>query len=154
MTIEERIENAEKTVEQQRKKLSEYKKDYEEAVINGDPNTLCDVKDKFLGFLFYSRRVEVALLKLHSETSTHRKTLERAEYMSQKRDKEAGKTETVCKYKAEMSVAAEMMMEHIVEMIYREMKAINASAEEYKDALIQRVSVEKGQQFNSRNIST
>ena len=73
---------------------------------------------------------------------------------SEKKDKEPGKTESVCKYKAEMAVAAEMMMELITEMIYREMKSINASAEDYKDGLIQRISLAKRDQFDSKNITT
>ncbi len=154
MTIEERIENAEQTVNAQRKKLTELVTQYGAAVKNDNPHTLVEVKDLFLGFLFYTRRVEVGLLRLWREVETHRKTIERSEYLSAKKDKEPGKTDQVCKYTAEIASVKEAMMEHITEMIYREMKAINASADDYLNQIIQRLSLLKKEEFNSRNITT
>ena len=154
MTIEERIANAEKTVADQRKKLSGLIKEYGVAVTTGDTHALVTVKDLFLGFLFHSRYIEVRLLGLSREATTHRKTIERAEYLHLKRDKEAGKTDQMCKYKAEAAAMVNAAHEHITEMFYREMKAINDSAEDYLAQIIQRISVAKKEEFNSKLSTT
>ena len=154
MTIEERVEKAEQTVNAQRKKLTDLITEYDAAVKNDNPHDLVAVKDLFLGFLFYGRRVEVGLLRLWREAETHRKTIERSEYLAAKREKEPGKTDQICKYTAESAAIHDAMREHISEMIYREMRAINASADDYKDQIIQRISLAKKEVFNSNNVTT
>lgn len=154
METQERIDKAELTVALQRKKLSELIKEYEQVVIQGDTNALVDVKDKFLGYLFYTRRIEVGLLDLSRTITTIKKTIERSEFLSCKRSGEKGMTDTICKYNAEIAAKTEALQEHISEILYREMRAINQSADDFRDQIIQRISVAKKEQFDSRNITT
>lgn len=151
---EQKIPELDKTIKALRKRISEFVADYKMASENNDYHKLYDVKDSFLAFLSYSRDQEVLSADVKGLLSMKKDSCKATVYMAEKKDKEQGKTDVICKFKADMACANEAMNEHIADILNKSLKAINKTAEDYLNQIIQRISSLKKEEFGSRNVTT
>ena len=155
MTLNERCDKASDYLLVKKKELEVLIKEYQECSKDGrSVLDLLDVKDKLLSFSFSITTTMLLAKELHLQAQRDResayttKFLERRGVISEK----SGKPDSIdnCKMMAQLECANEYMTENLSEINYYTAKYFRDECQRIIDGCIQRISVLKGEQFNSR----
>lgn len=158
MTLQDRCGKATDFLIVKKKELEQLIKDYQSASEDGrSVNDLLDVKDKLIALTFSLTTVMLRTKELHLEAQRERessftsKFLDNRSYVDDKTNKP--KSVDACKMMAQLSCAQEYMNESLSEINYYTAKFYRDDCQRVIDAAIQRISVLKGEVFNSRQVN-
>lgn len=158
MTLQEKCGKATDFLIVKKKELEQLIKEYQSASEDGrSVNDLLDVKDKLIALTFSLTTVMLRTKELHLEAQRERessftsKFLDNRSYVDDKTNKP--KSVDACKMMAQLSCAQEYMNESLSEINYYTAKFYRDDCQRVIDAAIQRISVLKGEVFNSRQVN-
>jgi len=142
------IDKSEAHILKMRKDFSDLMKENEALIIHADCSTLLEMKDKFIAFFYNISSVEPRYLELHLIASDE---LKAADYESLMHHRKKGETVKDSEIKAVFETALERMKKRITEVNYKSVRNLRDVCQKVIDAIIQRISVTKNEEFNSRN---
>lgn len=158
MTLQEKCGKATDFLIVKKKELEQLIKEYQSASEDGrSVNDLLDVKDKLIALTFSLTTVMLRTKELHLEAQRERessftsKFLDNRSYVDDKTNKP--KSVDACKMMAQLACAQEYMNESLSEINYYTAKFYRDDCQRVIDAAIQRISVLKGEVFNSRQVN-
>jgi len=142
------IEKSEAHIVKMRSDFSTLMKENEALSVHGDSIVLLDMKDRFIAFFYNISNVEPRYLELHLIASDELKS---AEYESQMNHRKNGESVKDSEIKAGFATVVEKMRKRITEVNYKSVRNLRDVCQKVIDAIIQRISVIKKEEFNSRN---
>lgn len=144
----EKIEKSEEYIKKLRGDLDKLMNEYNENKIHHDAVSLLGIKDKFISLLYSVNTVESRYLELYLISRDERKT---REYILKMKYRKDGETVTNSEWKSELESAEEKMKERITEINHKSVRNLRDTCKSMIDAIIQKISVTKYEEFSSRN---
>lgn len=116
------------------------------------PLDLLDVKDKFLAYSFTMTEIMLRTKELHLQSQREVQSAYNSTFLSERDEVVSGKKKSLdtCKMNAQLAIAGHYITDSSAEINYTMSRAFRDECQRYIDAVIQRVSVVKGESFNSR----
>ena len=158
MTLQERCDKATDFLIVKKKELEQLIKEYQSASEDGRSiNDLLDVKDKLIALTFSLTTVMLRTKELHLEAQRERESSFTSKFLENRGsvDDKTNKPKSVeaCKMMAQLSCAQEYMNESLSESNYYTAKFYRDDCQRVIDGAIQRISVLRGEVFNSRQVN-
>lgn len=158
MTLQDRCDKAADFLLVKKKELEQLIKDYQSASEDGrSVNDLLDVKDRLIALSFSLTTVMLRTKELHLEAQRERESSFTSKFLENRSsvDDKTNKPKSVdsCKMMAQLSCAQEYMNESLSEINYYTAKFYRDDCQRVIDGAIQRISVLKGEVFNSRQVN-
>jgi hypothetical protein len=147
MTHKERISKGLSVFAEEKKKLSELTKRYLESRDNGCA-ALAELKDEFIGNYVYVSELAKNAEEIKLETELEFKKKKANEWVSLRAVGEKGEMVNI---KAFLKSADEELTANSAAIFERTWRNLKESYQKYIDAIIQRISFTKSEEFNSRN---
>ena len=142
------IDKSEAHILKMRKDFSALMREKEALAIHGDSFMLLDMKDKFIAFFSNISTTEPRYLGMHLVASDELKAADYEALMSHRKNAESVKDSEI---KAFFETVVERMKKRITEVNYKSVRNLRDVCQKVIDSIIQRISVIKKEEFNSRN---
>lgn len=155
MNLQERCDKAHELLLNKKKELEALVLQYREASQDGrSPLDLLDVKDDLIAYSLTMTSIMLRTKELHLQAQRERESAYTTKFLEERSsvNDKTGKPESIdhCKMMAQLKCAQEYVIENLSEINFFTSKYYRDECQRSIDAVIQRVSVLKGEQFNSR----
>lgn len=145
--IEKQVDAFEGWYQKERKELSKLVDEYRDEYVQSKCEELFDIKVKFIAKQDMFAR---ATTQMKSIFLTATREAKDAEYQQRLDMRKTGKTLEECKTGAWLMTANEHMLALRAEIAHDKARDLKNTAKDFKDEIIQRISVVKGEEFNAR----
>lgn len=146
----EQIEKSEEYIKKLKKELDGLMDEYNENRVHHDAISLINIKDKFIALLYSLNTVESRYLEVYLVARDERKA---KEYELKLNYRKGGDTVSNSEWRAELESATERMKERATEINHKALRNLRDTCNSMIDAIIQKISIVKYEEFSSRNTS-
>lgn len=150
----EKLQAARELLDTKKKLLEEKIREYQ-GLSQADSIVLLDIKEEFIAMHYEFFDLEIRSMGFFKKMGVKTKSAQNVKYMELKmeKDPDTGRSPSNewCHIKANIATGEEQIDEVDAEIIYKGFRMIRDTAQKWLDQIIQKISVVKSEEFNSRN---